>query len=298
LADAQDSATGAQETAMQITAGRHDSPRGRWTYCEWRPAHLAETVELIWLSDGVSHEHRDRHFPSPSVELLVNLGGDRFRLLEPAGAPFFDDAWLAGVQLGPVVTEPPRRSTVLGVRLRPAGAYALLARPMREVTGFIANLDDLVGRAARDLTDRCRQAASVEERFRIAAAWVAERVSRSRGVTPEIAWSARQIERSDGGVSIAALRRETGLSKTRLVATFRDQIGVAPKLYARIVRFSRATAMLERVDRRSLAAVALGAGYYDQPHMNAEFRELSGFTPGEFVALGRFEGSAAVAAGD
>jgi hypothetical protein len=68
---------------MQIATVRHLSPRGRWTYCEWRPAHLADTVELLWLSDGVSYQDRDRHVPSPSVELLVNLGGDRFRLLEP-----------------------------------------------------------------------------------------------------------------------------------------------------------------------------------------------------------------------
>src|SRR5262245_63631790 len=116
--------------------------------------------------------------------------------------------------MGPVVTDAPRHSTVLGVRLTPAGAYALLAMPMREVAGFVANLEDLVGPAARELTDRCRHAASLEERFRIAAAWVAERVSRARGVTPEVAWSAAQIERSGGQVPIARLRGETGFART------------------------------------------------------------------------------------
>jgi AraC-like DNA-binding protein len=33
--------------------------------------------------------------------------------------------------------------------------------------------------------------------------------------------------------------------------------------------------------------VALAAGYYDQPHMNAEFRQLSGLTPREFLARAR-----------
>ena len=168
------------------------------------------------------------------------MSGDRYRLIEPEGAEYFDDAWLAGMQVGPVVTEVPRRSTVLGVRLRPAGAYAVLGLPMREVCGYVAVLADLIGGAARELTDRCRAAADIEARFRIAAAWVAERVSRARGVLPEVAWSAAQIERSGGSVPIARLRSETGWSKTRLVSAFRDQIGVAPKLYARIVRFSRA----------------------------------------------------------
>jgi AraC-like DNA-binding protein len=85
-------------------------------------------------------------------------------------------------------------------------------------------------------------------------------------------------------VPIAHLRGETGWSKTRLVSTFRDQIGVAPKLYARIVRFTRAAELLQ-AGRSSLIDVALAAGYYDQPHMNADFRDLSGMTPREFSAF-------------
>ncbi len=271
---------------MNITTTLLELPGGRFVYSEWRPAHLADAVELLWHSEGTAWQPHERHYPTPSVELLVNVSGDRYRLLEPRGAQFFDDAWLAGVQVGPVVTEVPQRSTVLGVRLRPAGAYALLGLPMRDVCGFVADLEDLVGTAARELTDRCRAASGVEERFRIAAAWVAERVARARGVTPEVAWSAAQIERSGGAVPIRHLRSETGWSKARLVAAFRDQIGVAPKLYARIVRFSRAAELLQ-AGGGPLIDVALAAGYYDQPHMNAEFRELSGLTPREFLDFER-----------
>lgn len=45
----------------------------------------------------------------------------------------------------------------------------------------------------------------------------------------------------------------------------------------------------------SLAAAAHDAGYYDQPHMTAEFRAISGFTPGEFLASARYPNSASVA---
>lgn len=263
--------------------------RGCWAYSTWRPPHLADAVELIWQSDGLATDPHDCHFPAPSVELLVNVSGDRYRLVEPEGAEWFDDAWLAGVQVGPVVTEMPRRSVVLGVRLRPAAAHVLLGMPMREVTGFVANLQDLVGNAARELTERCRAADDVETRFRAAAAWVSERLARARGIAPEVAWSAAQIERSGGAVPIAHLRSETGWSKTRFVSAFRDQIGVAPKLYGRIVRFSRAAEMLEAGG--TLTDVALSAGYYDQPHMNAEFRELSGLTPRAFARRDRIDRS-------
>jgi len=47
--------------------------------------------------------------------------------------------------------------------------------------------------------------------------------------------------------------------------------------------------------KESLAEVALAAGYYDQPHLNAEFRELSGFSPRDFLAAMRYPESVSVA---
>jgi len=102
-----------------------------------------------------------------------------------------------------------------------------------------------------------------------------------------------QIALSDGRVSIASLRDRTGLSKKRVLEAFREQIGLAPKMYARVLRFRRALSLLHE-DAASLAEVALAAGYYDQPHMNLEFRELGGLAPGEFLASTRYSPTTAV----
>src|SRR4030095_12288593 len=90
-------------------------------------------------------------------------------------------------------------------------------------------------------------------------------------------------EQAHGALPVTALREEAGLSATRLAAAFRTHVGVTAKQYGRILRFRQLLAMLHR-GSASLADGALAAGYYDQPHMNAEFRELSGFTPREFLA--------------
>jgi AraC-like DNA-binding protein len=281
---------------MNVLTVRSDSPRGCFTYWEWRPPELAGLVELIWQSEGTTTDDYDRHFPDGTLELLVNLGGERFQLVEPEGASTFKTTWLCGQLLGPIVTTQPRRHNVLGVRLRPAGAYALLSAPLRCLTHTVVELEDVVGASARELTARCREEPSVEGRFRIAAAWVAAHTAGARTVDPAIAWAAARIESNGGDVPIAALRRETGLSKSRLTAAFRDQIGITPKLYARIVRFRGALAMVER-GQGTLTDVALSAGYYDQPHFNAEFRELTGWSPSEFL-VARFPTGVPVLARD
>ena len=281
---------------MRIVTGFVDSPLGRWVYSEWRPlpgTPLSAVVERVWHFDGVTTHRRERVFPNGMVELIVHLG-ERYRLVEGMGTTLCGTTCMTGLQTAPIVVEAPAcPCRVLGIRLYPAGAYAVLARPLDAMSGLTVDLPDLVGRAAEELADRCH-AVEVEEVFAIASRWIGERAARSPAADPAIAWIAAQIERREGAVSIAALRERTGLTKTRLATAFREQIGVTPKLYARILRFRRALALVNE-GTAPLADVALAAGYYDQPHMNAEFRELGGLAPREFLAATRYERSVSLA---
>ncbi len=265
---------------MDVVERRVESPRGTWTYAECRPPSLAAWIDRVWHTDGTTSADRDRHFPHAMIELLVNVGGDRFELLEPTGAARFATTWLCGQQLGPTVCTQPRRHAVLGIRLLPTGARALLGIPLAEITGLVVELEDVLGAVARVLVERCREAPTAAMRLRAAAAWLAERFRVARAVDPAVAWAAARIDAHAGTVPIERLRAETGFSKARLAVAFRDQIGVTPKRYARLVRFRHALGLIER-GVGSLADVALAAGYYDQPHFNADVRELTGLTPRE-----------------
>ena len=90
--------------------------------------------------------------------------------------------------------------------------------------------------------------------------------------------AARDRGRRAGG----ALATELGWSPRRLIARFRDGIGLPPKAVARILRFENVVGRLGSGD--SLADVAYDAGYYDQAHMNRDFREFAKCTPTEYVA--------------
>src|SRR4030095_7348476 len=120
--------------------------------------------------------------------------------------------------------------------------------------------------------------------FRIVADWLAARIARARGVDESVAWAVATLEASGGTAPLAALRERTGLSKERLVAAFREQVGLTPKLYARVVRFRRTLHLLQACGTARLVDAAFEASFYDQPHMNAEFRALGGITPREFLA--------------
>jgi AraC-like DNA-binding protein len=74
------------------------------------------------------------------------------------------------------------------------------------------------------------------------------------------------------------------LASSPSLEAFRDQVGLAPKLDGRVVRFHRALGQLQSAGPVRLTDVALDVQFYDQAHMNAEFRALGGVTPCAFLA--------------
>jgi hypothetical protein len=267
------------------------SPLGEWLQTEWRPSAddpLAGAVELVWHFDGALTRPRERVFPDGSLQIVVQLD----ELRRPAGgdAPF-PALCVSGMQTGPLVLEAPvgLRTRVLGVRLRPAAAYAVLGLPLRPVVGTSVALSDAIGDAADELGERCAGARSARGAVAAAAAWTRMRLLSGTAFDDDVAALADAIGAARGAPAIGELPK-------RLVARFHDQLGLAPKRYARLVRFRHALELLERGDRTTEIAVA--AGYYDQPHLNADFREHAGISPRAFLRAMHFPGSTGTAEDD
>lgn len=273
---------------MHCRVERHVSPLGRWLLARARPSSLAPFVDQIWYFEGRIGELRERHFPDGRVQIVVHLGPLYRRVVDGRAGDTFPRLCLAGLQLRPDVIEaPPEPSRVLGLILRPAGAFRIVAHPLHELTNRNVDLADVARAAGDRLLERCGEARGARECIAAATAWLEERFRAHPGADPAIVWIAGEIERRAGAVTVRELRERTGWSKSRLARTFREQIGVPPKALARTVRFRSA---LERLNRKEgpLVEIALASGYYDQPHFNAEFLSLSGFTPTEYLARRRY----------
>ncbi|MFF3440080.1 helix-turn-helix domain-containing protein [Streptosporangium sp. NPDC002721] len=167
------------------------------------------------------------------------------------------------------------------VNLTPLGARRLLGVPLRELTNRVVSLEEVLGGWATATVERLAEVPDRTARIALLDEALSGRIAEAPGPDPRVRWAWDRLVATRGTLSVASIAAELGWSHRHLVSRFHDQIGLAPKAAARVLRFEHATGRLR--SGMSLADTAATCGYYDQAHMNRDFRAMAGATPRELV---------------
>ncbi len=167
------------------------------------------------------------------------------------------------------------------VKFRPAGLYRLLGIPVSEFTNEAvpaAGIHPLF----HELAQRLLYARNIRECIDIAEPYLI-RLSRGhlsrRSSTNK---AADYLVRHRGNISITKLADASNLSMRQFERNFSKEVGVSPKVYARMLRFKNMLEMRMRSTDAKWAAVACDAGYFDQMHLVREFKQFLDTTPSSF----------------
>jgi AraC-like DNA-binding protein len=169
------------------------------------------------------------------------------------------------------------------VQLKPGWSASVLGVAASELTDRIVSLEDLWGRAGRDLSRELLATRTVPELLDRLSRAIAARTESLASFEPASARLARQAVRLLEGdeVRVDSVAGRLGVTARHLRRAFVENVGIGPKDFARTVRLQRAVRLLD--GQHSWGRIAADAGYYDQAHLIADFRELVGFTPGAFA---------------
>jgi AraC-like DNA-binding protein len=232
---------------------------------------LRPWVTQLWQSrrNVVLHE-RELALPTGASSLTIRLDGEAIGIARDGVWERFQDGVLWGAQSSFVVRDTSRLGGVVGVQFEPGMAAGLLGVPAGEMVARH------VAFWRRDWVLRVQEAVDP-----LACLEGLLLGLRPRALDAGIRWAVGEIVKRPDVVRVEALRRECGYSVRRFGEGFRDAVGLTPKQFARVRRFGLA---LERLARggEELGELALDCGFYDQSHLNREFRAFAGVTPGEY----------------
>ncbi|MEO3743524.1 helix-turn-helix domain-containing protein [Plantactinospora sp. B5E13] len=259
---------------------------------------------------------RHRGLPSPHLTLIITLDDPLVVTAhpDPRTPPGRYDTLVGGLHTAPALIEHDGRQSGVQLSLSPLGARALLGLPAGELAAADLSADLVLGPFAGELRERLLGAASWSERFDVLDRLLVRRLDAGAGPPAELVRAWHRLLASGGTVPVGELARQTGWSGRYLSRRFGVEVGLSPKRAARVVRFDRARRLLQRQAGRlpqsriggpaqrdqtrrlpqpgarpggpaaGLAEVAAVAGYYDQAHLDRDFREFAGCPPSRWLA--------------
>ena len=180
---------------------------------------------------------------------------------------------VAGPDTRPRLASLAAGTRIVGVRLRPGAAGAVLGIPASELCDCVPAAAYVLGRdVAAELLEAL---ASDQDPHALLLRAIELRGVRERD--PLVAAAVRALGRPRARVGVVA--DELGLSARQLQRRISDAVGYGPKTLQRVLRFRR----LQALGPAPLAELALDAGYADQAHMTAEVTQLAGISPVRFL---------------
>jgi AraC-like DNA-binding protein len=245
-----------------------------------------------------------RGLPSPYLTLIFTLHDplDIAQHADPTQPADRYDALLGGLHARPVLITHPGYQSGIQVAVSPLAARALFGMPAGELAAIDVHADAILGRESERIREQMQAADTWTGRFSAVDAALRARAlaqpspETAATVPAEVARAWRLLLRTGGAIPISALADEVGWSTRHLAARFQVEIGLSPKAAARVIRFHRARRGLTTAP--NLAALAVQHGYFDQAHLDREFRVLAGCTPTEWLATEGYIATEHTAAND
>ena len=214
---------------------------------------------------------RRREGPGSDVVVILSFGHEWLIDSERR------DSFVGGLRCSQVTTEHAGWSCGMHVGLVPWAAHAVLGVPLHELATTTVPFDDLL---PLELVDRLADTPTWSGRFALLDEELERRLADARPVSPGVVWAWERLRTTHGTTRVGALAEELGWSRKRLVARFREEIGLPPKAAARLLRFERAR---ELAGTMRWGELAFECGFADQPHLISEFRSFTGRTPETFL---------------
>jgi len=254
-------------------------------YQEHRPVPpLNLFVECFWTleSDGTPPSSEpERILPDGCVELILNFGA-RFskhngesRVEQPLN-------FIVGQMTGPVLISPNGDVELIGIRFQPGGTLPFFQVPMQEITDCVVELGGFARTFEQQLLEVSARGTTLPQRLTAIENFLSKHIERSNpnSFVPQLA---AELVNSGGLISVDLLANAAGISTRQLERRFLREVGLGPKLLARILRFQQVFRAVEYCNG-AWAPVALECGYYDQAHLIRDFKQFAQQPPVTLLA--------------
>jgi AraC-like DNA-binding protein len=172
----------------------------------------------------------------------------------------------------------------VGVIFKPFGAYRLLGIPQHLLKDDFTDMQSIFSNKIGDLVKKMEdQSQNPEAIIQILQTWLLEQQEKLKFIfSDKIANACSIITELPVNTSLVAIAKSVSMSKRSMEQHFKEQVGISPKTFHRVTRFSKIQEQLLKYTTTDWQEIVFDFGYFDQTHFIKEFKQFSGYTPTRF----------------
>jgi AraC-like DNA-binding protein len=166
------------------------------------------------------------------------------------------------------------------IEFRASGFYYLFHFPPEKITNKLMNLSELSSEFQNSNLESLNNS---EEQVNVIEKFLIEKSFRAIPFNEPVEKAIKIFEEHSGNIPISEVCEKIHLSVRHFTRTFKKIVGVSPKHYSKLLQLHYIIKLMKEKNYSSFQDIAYGAKFYDHSHLNHTFKELTGFTPSEFI---------------
>lgn len=248
---------------------------------------LNQFVDHFIYYEGYNPEHSiDRFLPDGNTEIIFNFHDapqyiyDNQTLKEIQAC---HNVWASGVRTEFISIPSGKQAAMFVIHFNKGMAYPFFPVPLNEMTDRVVDADLLWGRNFAHLREHMLEISDIDLKFAAAERFLLKHFQRKFNLNPAVEYALAEILRSPDQLNLGRVSNRIGYSQKHFISMFKQQVGITPKTYLKIIRFQKAIKEIEQSREVDWAAISLDCGFYDQAHFIHDFKFFSGFTPEDYL---------------
>lgn len=245
---------------------------------------ITNSVMCYWTLEGEANTIpvKNTIVPDGTMKLIFHYD-DTYKHHAPTGEIItLPKCFLIGQLTKPYVVEPTGSTGTFVARFHPNGFAPLANIPLKELENKAVSLEQLFGRAGKEIGERMLTAHSTTERIAHIESFLRERLANKSINDPIVSSTVDTIVQTQGQLLVYDHLTRFNVNHRQLNRKFGAIIGLSPKQLSRTVRIQGALKTMLTKDFHKLTDLAYDYEYFDQSHFIKEFKAFTGITPKEF----------------
>ena len=244
---------------------------------------LSKYVDSLYCYSGETDGITQHLIPDGKTDLLLNFDSSIYILDSLSKKTSLTKSIFQGLRITPYTFEFGKSLNIIGIRFLPFGLSVLFGIPEKEISASPVEANLIVGNKLKEIEEKVFYEPDINRKLKIIENWLFECFVSTYESKISLPRKLESLNTSKGILKLNDVF-ETDANYKKAQRTFREYIGISPKVYSRMLRFDSIHNDLRNLKTVDWMNIVAKYKFHDQSHLIQEFKFFTGTTPNDFIS--------------